>query len=217
MPRKIKIPKVIISVLIFAVVLNILRLFFFGTHSFIYILWNIFLAAVSFVMSSFILAYVGKKNFYNPIFIICFIVWFLFLPNAPYVVTDFIHLGEVRTVPVMYDIILLFSSSVVSMLLGLYSMEQMEKILAFKFTEKTIKKIMFFVILFTSFGIYLGRTLRFNSWDLFTNHQLLFKSIVEIFTSPGKHINAYVYTVMFFFLIFTSYQAFKNRKDEVSA
>ncbi len=217
MPRKIKIPKVIISVLIFAVVLNILRLFLFGTHSFVYILWNIFLAAISFVMSSFILAYIGKRNFYNPVFIICFILWILFLPNAPYVVTDFIHLGEIRSVPVMYDIILLFSSSVVSMLFGLYSMEQMEKILAFRFSEKVIKRIMFFVILFTSFGIYLGRTLRFNSWDLFINHRALFESILEIFAKPGKHINAYVYTVMFFFLIFTSYKAFKHRNEEVTA
>lgn len=215
MQRKIIFPKIIFPVLIFTAILNILRIVLFGTHSFLYIFWNIFLASVPFIMSSFMLIRINKSNFYNPISIFCFIIWFLFLPNAPYVITDFIHLGEVRNVPVMYDIILLFTSSIVSMLFGLYSMEQMEKILAHKFSEKLIKVIMLLIIFFTSFGIYLGRTLRFNSWDLFVNYHSLFQAIREIFMNSSKHINAYFYTVIFFFLIYTSYIAFKNRKDGV--
>lgn len=211
MLRKIKIPKVITPLLIFAVVLNMARIFLFGTESFIYIFWNIFLAAISFIISSLILKYINKNNFYNPIFIIGFLVWLLFLPNSPYVITDFIHLREVRIVPVMYDIILLFVSGAVSLLFGLFSLEQMEKVLNNKFTEKVTNRITIFIILFTSFGIYLGRTLRFNSWDFFINYHSLFGSIIEIFSKPGKHINAYFYTIIFFFLIYSSYISFKRR------
>lgn len=208
---KVKIPKLIIPILLFAIILNILRIFLFGTHSFVYILWNIFLAIVPFLISIFVSSRINNKNFYNPIFIVGFLVWLLFLPNAPYVITDFIHLGEIRAVPVMYDIVLLFVSSIASLLFGLYSMEYMENVFINKFSVKTAKKIMFFVILFSSFGIYLGRTLRFNSWDFFFNYHSLFQSIFEIFTRPGKHINAYFYTIIFFFIIYTSFIAFKNR------
>lgn len=210
---KIRLPKFILPILIFAIILNILRIFLFGTQSFVYILWNIFLAIIPFLVSSVISLYINKKNFYNPIFILGFLVWLLFLPNAPYVITDFIHLGEIRSVPIMYDIILLFVSSTVSLLFGLYSLEQIENIFLIKFSNKVTKIILYITILFTSFGIYLGRTLRFNSWDLFFNHSSLFSSILDIFSNPEKHFNAYFYTIIFFFLIYTSFWAFKNRKS----
>ncbi len=217
MLKKIRIPKIILPILILSIVLNIFRVFFFDTQSFVYILWNIFLSAVSFITSSIILLYINKDNFYNPLFIFGFLIWILFLPNAPYVITDFIHLGEIRTVPLIYDIILLFVSSTASLLFGLYSMEQMEKVFSYRFSKKTVNGITLLIIFFTSFGIYLGRSLRFNSWDFFLNYNALFKSVVDIFVNPSKHTNAYFYTIIFFFLILVCYKSFKNRWDDILA
>ncbi len=212
MLKKIKIPKQITTLLVLAVVLNISRILLFGNYSFIYIVWNIFLAFVPFLISSILLLRTNRENIIKPFFIISFIVWLLFLPNAPYVVTDLIHLGRIRAVPVMFDSFLLFSSAWVSMLMGLYSLLHMEKILLLKFSKKTTEIFILTIILFTSFGMYLGRFLRFNSWDFFFDHNSLVASIWKIFTQPDYYNNVYTYTLLFFFFIYMSFISFKNTK-----
>lgn len=217
--KEIKIPKSIIYLFYLALVLNILRVFLFGNTAFLYILWNILLAFIPFFISSILLLRTnpasssqgGKENIIKPFFIIGFILWFIFLPNAPYVVTDFIHLGRIHSVPVMYDIFLLFTSASVSLLMGLHSLLHMEKILLLKFSKKVADIIVIIIIFFTSFGIYLGRYFRFNSWDLFTSHKSLISTIWDIFTQSNNYINVYSYTILFFFFIYISYIAFKNR------
>jgi len=207
---KIKIPKSIASLLILALVLNTLRIFLFNTMSFVYMFWNIFLAFIPFFISSVLIARTDRDNLFKPFFIIGFVLWFLFLPNAPYVVTDLIHIGRIRAVPAMYDAFLLFSSAAVSLLLGFYSLSHMENLLSLKFSKKNTNIIIFLIILFTSFGMYLGRFLRFNSWDFFTSHNFLLSSVWKIFTNPIDNINAYTYTLLFFCFIYISYVSFKN-------
>jgi uncharacterized membrane protein len=212
MLKKIKIPKQIAFLLALAIVLNIIKIFLFHTTSSVYMFWNIFLAFVPFFISSVLLVSTNKNNIIKPFFIIGFILWFLFLPNAPYVMTDFIHLGRIRAVPIMYDIFFFFSSAYVSLLMGLYSLHHIEKILLLKFSKKVINIIIPVIILFASFGIYLGRFLRFNSWDLFTSHSSLLATIWDIFTKGNTYINVYAYTLLFFAFIYTVYISFKSTK-----
>lgn len=207
--RKIKIPKQILFLLLFSLILNLLRVFVFNTTTFIYLFWNIFLAFVPFFISYVLFLRTNKNNITKPFFIIGFILWFLFLPNAPYVVTDFIHLGRIYTVPVMYDIFLLASASYVSLMFGLYSLIHMEKILNLRFSNKNTNIIIAVIILFCSFGIYLGRFLRFNSWDFFINHKFLISSIYKVSTS-GDGLSMYAYTILFFTFIYIAYISFKT-------
>lgn len=207
---KIKIPKSILSLLVLALVLNIVRIFLFGSTSSLYMFWNIFLAFIPLFISSVLIARTNKDNLIKPFFIVGFIFWLLFLPNAPYVVTDLIHTGRIRAVPVMYDAFFLFSSALVSLLMGMYSLLHMEKIFLLKFSKKITNVIIAVIILVTSFGIYLGRFLRFNSWDFFTSHDFLISKIWQIFSDPIINLNAYTYTILFFFFIYASFISFKN-------
>jgi len=180
---------------------------FKDTH-FLYMLWNIFLAFIPFIISSFLSLRISKDNFFKPLFIVGFIFWFIFLPNAPYVITDFIHLGRIHSVPVMYDSFLLFASAWVSLLAGLTSLVQMKKMLSLRFSQKITDIIILITILFTSFGVYLGRYLRFNSWDLFISHDSIITSIWKIFTQSNNYANVYGYTALFFIFIYTAYKSF---------
>ena len=213
--NKIKIPKQIIYIYLFAIILNILRVILFGSVAFLYILWNILLATIPFFISSILLIYTKKENIIKPFFIIGFIIWLIFLPNAPYVITDFIHLGRIHSVPVMFDVFVLFSSAWVSLLMGLYSLSHIEKILLLKFTKKATNIFMTIIILFTSFGIYLGRFLRFNSWDIFTSHLSLVSSIWKIFTQSNNYVNVYAYTFLFFVFIYMAFISFKNSNSRI--
>jgi len=214
MLNKISIPKSIVLVIILSIVLNILRVVLFGKFSFIYILWNIFLALVPFLISSTLLYFKEKGSLSNLFFIIGGIIWLLFLPNAPYIVTDLIHLGVVRSVPVLYDSVLLFTSAWAGLLLGMNSIFHIEKILLSMYSKKITSIIIASVLLLTSFGMYLGRFFRFNSWDVFINPLSSSDKLFRNLSSSSYHIDALIYILLFFLFIYVSYYSWKSSKKE---
>ena len=211
---KFTIPKSIIILLVLAVVLNIFRIVLFGKFSLIYLLWNIFLALVPFVISLILLRANKEQWLSNTLFFICGIIWLLLIPNSTYIVTDLIHIGEVRAVPALYDSFLLFTSAWVGLLLGMYSIFHIEQILEVKYTKKITSIIILFIIFFTSFGMYLGRFLRFNSWDIIARPLSFLKGIGEIFSNKTNSIEALLYTILFFLFILMSYISWKSTQIE---
>jgi uncharacterized membrane protein len=206
---KIIIPKSIIPLTILAVMLSILRIVIWGKFSFAYIIWNILLAFIPFVISSLLLSLSKMEKFNKIIFITGIFFWVIFIPNAPYIVTDFIHLGEIRAVPLIFDVFLLFSSATVGLILGFHSLFHIEQIIKAKYSPRITSIIMSLILLLISFGMYLGRFLRFNSWDIFVNHISLIKNIWKIFSALTSHIEVYLYTLLFFFFLILSYKSWK--------
>jgi uncharacterized membrane protein len=204
---KINIPKSIIPLTILAVVLNVLRVIIWGKMSLIFILWNILLAFIPFFISFILLSLSKEKKLSKIIFIIGFILWMLFIPNAPYIVTDFIHLGEIRSVPMIYDVFLIFSSASVGLMLGFHSFFHIEQIIKKKYSPRVTSLIMGLIMIIISFGIYLGRFMRFNSWDVFVNHTSLIKNVWKIFSQSTTNTEVYLYTGLFFFFLYLSYKA----------
>jgi uncharacterized membrane protein len=206
---KINSPKSILLIASLAIVLNILRIIIWGKNSFVYIPWNIFLAFIPFCIS-YVLFYLHQEKKLNTgVFIIGFLLWLLFIPNAPYIITDFIHLGEIRAVPIIFDTLLLFSSATVGLALCFQSLFHIEEIIRTKFSKTNTSLILGFIILLISFGVYLGRFLRFNSWDIFINHTTLIKNVWKIFSQSNSHIEVYLYTLLFFLFLTLFYRAWK--------
>jgi uncharacterized membrane protein len=207
---KIIIPKSVIPLTILAVTLNILRVVIWGKYSFIYIFWNIFLAFIPFVVSFLLLHFSKAEKFDKLVFIVGIFIWLLFIPNAPYLITDFIHLGEIHAVPMIYDVFLLFSSAAVGLILGFHSFYHIEQIIRMKYSSRATSVSMGIIILLISFGMYLGRFLRFNSWDIFIDHTSLIKNIWKIFSRPDSSLEVCLYTLLFFFFLILTYKSWKN-------
>lgn len=207
------IPKEIVLVTILVILLNIFRIVLFGSHSFVWLFWNLFLAIVPFVISSFLLNRDSENKLSNISFFIFGFFWLLFIPNAPYLITDLIHIGVVRSVPVIYDAFLLFGMAWVGFYLGLYSIYHIDQILNKRYTKKFSKIVIFFIILFISFGIYLGRFLRFNSWDVFKEPVSLIKTTHITFVYPKDH-TTYLYIALFAVFIYVFYMSFKYIKEK---
>lgn len=212
--NKISIPKSIVLIIALAIILNVLRVVLFGKFSFIYLLWNIFLAFVPFLISSLLLYLKQDGKLKNWLFIIVGIIWVLFLPNAPYIVTDLIHIGVVRSVPVLYDSVLLFTSAWAGLLLGMHSIFHIEKILLSLYSKKITSVIILIILALTSFGMYLGRFFRFNSWDIFVNPLSSSDKFIKNLSSSSYHIDALIYVVLFFLFICVSYYSWKSSRVE---
>jgi uncharacterized membrane protein len=211
--RKI-IPRDILIILILAGVLNILRVIVFGSHSFVWLFWNIFLAMIPFFISTTLLWLDKKEKLNKTIFIIGGIVWLIFIPNAPYLVTDFIHIGVVRSVPVLYDTFLLFGFAWAGLYLGLYSISHIEEIIRKRYSYITCEIIIPIIMLLIGFGVYLGRALRFNSWDVFTNHISLLNHIWKIISQATIHAEVYFYTILISVFLYLFYKSFKYSKTK---
>lgn len=212
--NKINVPKQIITLLILFIILSTVRVLIFNSNYYVYLFWNIFLAVLPFIISLILLKFANNKKLTKPLLIIGGIFWLLLLPNAPYIVTDLIHLNRSRGAPLIYDVFLVFSCAWTGLLLGLYSISHIEKIIRLKYKAHTTALIIAFIILLTSFGMYLGRFLRFNSWDIFSSSSLLFTKVTEIFAKSADYREAYIFTGLSFVFLYLSYRSWKYSRAE---
>lgn len=119
-----------------------------------------------------------------------FALWLFFLPNAPYIITDFIHLQHRPPVPVWYDMIMLFAFASTGLLLGLLSLHEVQRALRREFSMLFSQALVLLSIGLSGFGVWLGRFQRWNSWDILTNPDGLLRDILLTLTQRGELIKA---------------------------
>ena len=132
-----------------------------------FLVWNLILAGVPLIISTWLLE--NPKACKSKILFLLSAIWLLFLPNAPYIITDFLHFKTSRGMPEWFDLLLLMSFSWSGIAFGFLSMADMHKIWETRFNAKTGWMFIAACCLLSGFGIYLGRFLRYNSWDIISN------------------------------------------------
>lgn len=209
---KIVVPKHVVMWVLFATILIITRVVLFGSYTYLYLLWNLFLAFLPFMISSVLLAHHRSGAFSTTMMITGGILWLLVFPNAPYVVTDLIHIGTTgKSVTLLYDSIMLFVTGWSGLLFGLYSLSHIEEILHSRVTRiRTVELVLMLICLASGFGMYLGRFLRFNSWDIVADPLTLVSSLGgRLFVSDARaHVVGY--TLLFSIFIYVSYRAWTH-------
>ena len=207
MTYKTLIPKQVCILVCLAVILDLARIVLFGNTSFNYLLWNVFLAALPFLVSTILLHFQNEKRLTTLFFSIGAIIWILLLPNAPYIITDLVHIGYGHASAIFYNTILIFSCALAGLCLGLYSLSHMEHIFRARYGYRIAKVLILASMLLTSFGIAIGRFFRFNSWDIFVNNGAFIHNIGDVFLSPQLYIHVYIVTGTFFLFLFMAYNA----------
>jgi uncharacterized membrane protein len=140
--------------------------------------------------------------------------WLLFFPNAPYVLTDLFHLRSGAAMPVWFDLLLILSFAWTSLLFGFLSLWDIEFILLQKITKKLVPLISALFLFIGSFGVYIGRYLRWNSWDLITKPFHLFSDIGERVMNPLEHQTTWGMTLfmgLFLNMLYWSFRLIKKR------
>jgi uncharacterized membrane protein len=177
------------------------RILYIGQRQFLFLIWNIFLAWLPYYISSFLKNKFLKR--WKSVFLV--IIWFSLFPNALYIVTDFVHLRPQIDIPMWYDAILLFSSSIIGLILAFASLWNVEKFLVSIFSKKMVNYLEFAFIFFGSFGVYLGRFLRWNSWDIISDPISLLSSIVSRIIYPLDHMRTWGLTLILTTLFYLLY------------
>ena len=141
-----------------------------GSTHYAFLIWNLFLAWIPFGIAyvTYITS-ISRRWLYLLIPVSAFL-WLIFFPNAPYILTDFQHLSYGgNEVPVWYDVILLIWFSFTGLFLGMVSLFLMQEIIRREFGRWFGWGFVVLVAVLTTVGIYMGRFLRWNSWDILGN------------------------------------------------
>lgn len=191
--------RLLLALTAFSVGLLIIRIIYTHTIMHSYLLWNLFLAWLPYVFSKW-----ARKHFIrkNGMIFGALALWLLFLPNTAYIITDFIHLHD-DGVMLWFDILLLFAFSLTGLLYGLFSLYIIHTIISKFFTARVSWLMIFTLTGLSGFGIYLGRFLRWNSWDVFVQPYHLLHEFISVINDPYMAKHMFLFSAMLaFFQLF---------------
>lgn len=195
------------------------RVAYSDSERYIGLIWNLFLAWIPFILAYFAhLVSWRRATLYLIIPAIAFL-WLIFFPNAPYMLTDLQDLARQATdAPLWYDVIIVVWSSWTGMMLGVVSLYLMQDIIARTFGRKTGWLFVFVISGLSSFGIYIGRFVRLNSWDILQNPAETAQEILGIVVDPSMRLAAFTLGYSGFFLfVFLLLYSFSHMLHEQSS
>lgn len=206
--KRIPLLLILITSLLFSISLLAIRIWYVNNIDYLFLVWNLFLAFIPFALSSMLVLY--EKNIKLLALLLILALWLLFFPNAPYILTDLFHWQEKDPVPPWYDLIVILSFSWNGLMLGFISLADVQKVLTKRCNSFFSWAFVVLVIFLSSFGIYLGRYLRWNSWDIFTNPWGLKDDIVERILSPIVYLEVWAMTIVFAIFLLLGYLLIKH-------
>jgi uncharacterized membrane protein len=155
----------------------------FGTSGFRFLLWNLTLAWIPVVLALVIFAHYMRGGAPGRM-LIPGLMWLLFLPNAPYIFTDFIHLSASAGVPLWFDGTVLSAFAWTGALLCLVSVYLVHLAIRYWYGSVQGWMTVLIVLLFTSVGVYFGRILRLNTWDVVLHPYRIVREVAASFDDP---------------------------------
>jgi uncharacterized membrane protein len=201
----------------FCFCMSVFRCFYTGSRNFLFLNWNLFLAFIPWALTS--LAVLkppvhgdgtrilrGKSKLKTALLVIC---WLLFFPNAPYILTDLFYLRLRTNAPIWYDLLLILSFSWTGLFFGFLSLWDIESILSRFFKPHHITIISTIFLFIGGFGIYIGRYLRWNSWDVIIKPLGLMYDISYRFINPHEHPGTWGLTIFMGFFLNMLYWSFR--------
>ena len=192
--KRLSIFKVLIASTFFSMLLLMVRMAATETIFYAFLLWNLFLAAIPFAITTYL---VSQPQMSRLRLALWFIPWLLFLPNAPYIVTDLMHLQWDRHGYLWLDVLVVTSFAWNGLILCFLSLIDMHDLLNKHLSQRKAFWSIIGVLFLCGFGIYLGRFLRWNSWDIIQHPDLLLKDILVRFIYPMKHLKTWGVTLGF--------------------
>ena len=197
---------------LFSFGLSLFRILYTHTFEFLFLSWNLFLAFIPwFISSVIILKKLQNKKF---LLVIMILSWVIFFPNSPYILTDLFHLGMSSKAPLWYDLILILSFAWAGLLFGFVSLMDIEKVLESYVGKGKTTFISIGFLFLSGFGIYIGRYLRWNSWDIILSPFALSSDILSKISHPIYYSRAWGLTLFIGLLLNLIYFSFKLFSQE---
>jgi uncharacterized membrane protein len=196
------------------------------TLAYTYLVWNLLLAAVPYLVAGggvHLLAAARPGRYRAPLSAAVGALWLVFYPNAPYIFTDFIHVFNrtfLRSQPsdwlglnalLWYDLLMNAAFAFIGHFIGLVSMWLMQSGFARAWGVRAARYLVGAAILLSGFGIYLGRFSRLNSWDVVFDPRRVWSEVAEASSDPKAILFSAAFS-LFILLTYAALVVFKRMK-----
>lgn len=171
-----------IAFCLFGAILSVIRVFLTGSTELGGLVWNLILALIPYF---FALIAIKRSGILHRIF---FLLWLLFFPNSLYIWTDFIHLGKDGEI-LHFDIVYIGVMAIAGLISGFASLEMLHAYWNRHYHRTKAWILISLVMLVSLFGVYLGRFLRFNSWDIMHEPMNLMREIISLLLHPNTPVS----------------------------
>ena len=195
---------VVLSTL-FAFTLLAGRVYLSRQWTYLFLVWNLFLAWIPYLTSLWTSPVYPRQSRRWGYLLLPGLLWLAFFPNAPYIVTDFLHLQHRPPVPVWYDMGLISIFAWTGLFLAVFSLRAMQMLV--KTAAGPVLSWLFVVSVMglSGLGIYIGRFLGWNSWDLFIHPEAVLTDILIRFPNPFQHTATFGVSLMFALFLLVCY------------
>lgn len=173
------------------------------THG--YLLWNLALAWLPLVLAVWLRHILSHKLWSSWEALVASVAWIIFLPNAFYMISDFIHLANAGLGGALNVVLLFVAFVYIGVVLGMSSLYLIHAELLKRFSRHSSAVIVMLVLLLCSFAIYIGRDLRWNSWDILVNPTGLLFDVSERAMHPAQYPTILAFVVPLFLLLSSMY------------
>ena len=187
------------------VALVLARIFSTGNVRYAFLVWNLFLAWLPLVFALLASDRFQDTSARNWRFLSLAGAWLLFFPNAPYIFTDLIHLTARFDGHFWVDLMLILLCALTGLVLGFVSLYLMQSVVERILGRPASWVFIAAVAALSGFGIYLGRFMRFNSWDVVFRPVQLCRGIGNWVADPLANLNSLAFPVLFAVFLFVTY------------
>jgi uncharacterized membrane protein len=185
--------------------LSVMRIIDAQNTRYLFLAWNLFLAWMPLAFAWWLVQRLKVSPWMSWQNIGLTLLWLVFLPNSFYLLSDLIHVNDTGEVSHLYDVVMLCSFIFNAYFVGYLSLFLVHRELLKRMIYERAHLLIAGVFLACSFAIYLGRTLRWNSWDLAANPFGILFDVSEGFVNPTSHPESVVTTGIFFLLLSSTY------------
>ena len=193
---------------VFACSLEFLRIYISHRQNYLYFIWNLFLAWVPYAISIYLpVSYVQIKRKW--IVYLFLIIWLSFWPNSPYMLTDLLHLREKQNIPLWFDLALILSFAWAGLMIGFISLIEIQNFIRWRTNRRIAWIFALLVILSGGLGIYIGRYVRHNTWDVIADPIRLYVDIFKNFKDHMMRIEMISMTLIYASFLFLGYLTIK--------
>lgn len=170
-----------------------------------FLMWNVFLGWLPLLFAWLLLRRLERTLWMSTVNLILTALWLGFLPNSFYLASDLIHLHSTGEVSLLYDAVLFFSCIFNAYVAGFASLYLIHHELLKRRSRSFAHVLAAGVLLACSFAIYLGRNLRWNSWDILVNPFGILFDVTDRIIDPLSHPSVIITTAVFFGLLGSMY------------
>jgi uncharacterized membrane protein len=199
---------------IFALGLFTLRVLQSYTFAYSNLIWNLFLAWLPLIFSILTIKLYKSNPEKRWVLIIPGFLWLLFFPNAPYIITDFLHLKQRPGIPIWYDILMLAAFAWTGFFLAIASLRTMQVLVNKHLGWFPSWIFATSVLTLAGIGIFLGRFSRWNSWDIFFMPKEILTDIAIRILNPVNNMNFYGFTGIITTFLVICYLMFISMSNE---